>query len=182
MVDTMNFGAKRVIISGTPGTGKTTTANLLGEETGLKVFNIDTKYIRDLEADLEKDKEKDSINVNLRKLRERLIELEGIIESHLLCEISLPDSIVIVLRCKPEKLEKRLKKRNYDKGKIKENLEAEALDYCTQRSSENYGELYEVDTTDKKTSEVVEECISILKGRRKGDGNIDFSDYLFSSL
>ncbi len=70
---------------------------------------------------------------NLKKIIKQVIEnLDGVVilVGHLLADIKLPYDIVIVKREHLNKLEARMIKRKYQKGKIKENLISEALDYC----------------------------------------------------
>jgi len=70
----------------------------------------------------------------------------------------------------------RLQKRKYLRRKIKENLEVEALDYCTIKSEKNYKKVYDVDTTNRTIRQVVEKIIHILKKKAKPD-RVDFSNY-----
>lgn len=172
----------KIVITGIPGTGKTTVAERISEVKGLEVTHVDSNFIQEKGLSIGKDEPRQSEEVDLEKLKETLIPIKGIIESHLLCEFHLPDSIPIVLRCRPDVLKERLKKRGYSDEKIQENIEAEAIDYCVQRTKENYGESYEVETTSKEVEETVKECIKVVDGESKGDKDIDYSDYLISSL
>ena len=87
---------------------------------------------------------------------------------------------VIVLRVRPEILEKRLKKRNYSDAKIRENLEAEALGVCSAESYEKYADkVYELDISDLSIDEAVKLVEDVIKNG--GDypvGYIDFMDWL----
>ena len=56
-----------------------------------------------------------------------------IVEGHLSHLCSGADKLII-LRCRPEILEKRLALRDYSESKIHENLEAEALGVCSSES------------------------------------------------
>lgn len=134
----------RIVITGTPGTGKTSIARELSKKTG--VFLVELNKIAK-----PYDKEGD---VNIKKLKEKTLrEIKGkndfIIEGHLACEFNIPKAIAVVLRCKPEVLEKRLEKRKYSQKKIGENVLAEALDYCLIRSGENYKRTIQIDATKK---------------------------------
>jgi broad-specificity NMP kinase len=88
-------------------------------------------------------------------------------ESHLLCEVKLPCDLILILRCNPLVLEKRLAARKgYSRNKIAGNCLVEALDYCSLKAGENYskGKILEIDFT--KPS--LERVLKALKSR-KGD-------------
>lgn len=130
----------KLIITGTPGTGKTTLAGMLGKKLKAKVINelrlakkkgIAEKTGKELEVDLKKLK---SILLKEFKKHERLI-----IEGHLLCELKLPVDLVIVLKCNPKLLEERLRKqRNYSEEKIMDNVFCEETRYCLAKALKNY--------------------------------------------
>ncbi len=168
---------RRIVITGVPGTGKTTLSKKIGERLGLKVLNVSVDFLES-KGIRERSSSGGEILVDLDELRTVLLKEEGILESHLLCEFSLPDSVVIVLRCEPTILKKRLLGRSYTPEKIGENLECEALDYCSQMARMNYGRVFELDTSHRSSEESVEEVVSILNGFSEGDSSIDFSDYL----
>lgn len=168
---------KRIVITGVPGTGKTTLSKKLAGEIDEDVMHINSGFIRN-KGLVDEDLSGPEVNVNLKKLRKFLLNEEGIMESHLLCEIKLPDSLVIVLRCNPEILRERLKVREYSEEKLRENLECEALDYCTQLSKKNYEKVYELDSSKRSVKELVEECKKIIRERSSGDKDIDYSEFL----
>jgi adenylate kinase len=148
----------RLVITGTPGTGKTSIARELSKKTGVFLVELN-KIARPY------DKEGD---VNLKKLREKTLrEIKGkndfIIEGHLACEFSIPKAIAVVLRCKPEVLEKRLGKRKYPEKKINENVLAEALDYCLIKSGGNYKRIIQINTTKKISTNRVVDYIKSFK-------------------
>ena len=87
---------------------------------------------------------------------------------------------VIVLRVRPEILQKRLKARDYSESKIRENLEAEALGVCTAEAFDIHGEnVSEIDVSDLSVDEIVELLIGVIEGKTDYPiGKIDFMDYL----
>jgi len=163
----------KLIITGTPGTGKTSVADVLG-----KALKLPATHINDFakKERLVIGKERGSYIIDLKKLKKKLAKKGGILESHLLCEFPLSNSIVFVLRCDPKTLENRMKKRRYSVRKIKENLECEALDYCTINAEKNYRRVYDIDTTGKTINQVADKILKILKNGGKAD-RVDFSNY-----
>ncbi len=160
----------KIVISGTPGTGKTTVAKILSELTGLPVIQINQVA---KEHDLVHNEE-----VDIKKLEKILKDSEGIIEGHLACEMRLNDRIFI-LRCEPSTLKKRLLPRNYSEEKLKNNVEAEALDYCTQVAEHYYREIYEIDTTHRTPEQVARIILDIISGKSWNE-HIDWSDYFMN--
>ena len=163
----------KIVITGTPGTGKTIIADVLGKALKKRVIHINDFAKK---KKLIIGKTRGSYIVDLKKLRKKLLNVNGILESHLLCEFPLPDSIVFVLRCDPKVLAHRLQKRKYPRQKIRENLEVEALDYCSIKAEKNYKKVYDVDTTRRTIGQAVKKIIAILKKKGKAD-KVDFSNY-----
>lgn len=166
----------KIIITGSPGTGKSSVANMLGRKLRTRVIHINN-YAK--KNDLIIGKQDDSLVINMDLLKKMLNKERGIIEGHLACEFKLSGAFVIVLRCDPKILRGRLRKRGYSRKKIKDNLEAEALDYCTQHAEEHYKKVFEVNTTKRSVTETVKECIKIINGRSEGD-SVDFSEYFLA--
>lgn len=163
----------KIVITGTPGTGKSAVADILGKALGRRVVHVNDFAKREK---LIIGKSRGSYIVDLKKLKRKLEKIDGILESHLLCEFPLSNSIVFVLRCNPKVLARRMQKRKYLRQKIRENLEVEALDYCTIKSEKNYRKVYDVDTTNRSVREVAKKIIAIL--RKKSDADkVDFSNY-----
>ncbi|NUN11278.1 AAA family ATPase [Candidatus Micrarchaeota archaeon] len=132
-----------ILITGTPGTGKTFFAKELSKKLGLELVDV-TALVKEKKIYKKQGRE---LEVDLKKLKKELEKKDDcIIESHLLCEFSLGKE-VIVLRCNPKELEKRLNARNYSKKKVLDNVLLEALDYCLIKSEENYATVRQLDNT-----------------------------------
>lgn len=162
----------KVTITGTPGTGKTTVTDLL--ETDLRKIHL-TEFIeqKELGEDVEEVTEVDP-EILKDAVREELSEDEdAVIEGHLAHHIS--SDLCIVLRCSPEELEERLSGRDYSDEKVKENIEAEALDVILSQAVQNQENVLEIDTTGKSLEEVVERVEEGIENRETGYGNVDWS-------
>ncbi len=153
----------KISISGTPCTGKTEVSKLLSKKLNYKLISIN-EFAEELDAFIGYDKRTESRILDIKKLNKEIKKIKGnfIIEGH--TSHLFPADIVIVLRCNPEVLKKRLEER-YPKNqsKVQENLEAEILGVITSEAIMYNKKVYEVDTTNKKTEQVVNYVLSILK-------------------
>lgn len=170
----------KTLISGTPGTGKTSVAKLLSKELNYKLIKIND-FAKEKNLIISKDKKRNSDIVDTNKLNKEISKLKGnfVIEGHLahFCK----GDFCIVLRTNPKELEKRLKKKKWNSSKIKENVDAEIIDVCLQEALQINKNVYEIDTTNKKPREIVETIKKILNGIDKGHlpGKIDWTKFLF---
>jgi adenylate kinase len=156
-----------VALTGTPGTGKTSVSALLQkqgytiaqlQDLALKyncIDGIDKKRNTQL---IDMNKLNKYINKNFKK--NVLIFFEGHL-AHLLTIID----VVIILRCHPRKLKKRLLKKKWSANKIKENINAEALDIILCETVEYYSKehIFEIDTTNKTIEEVASTIKHLVK-------------------
>lgn len=177
---------KSTLITGVPGTGKTTVAKMLSEKSGAALIDIN-KLANTLSLFSHTDESDGAKVVRLPELESELsaaIKAEKrsvIVEGHLGCEMKLPVSKVIVLRCEPKTLRQRLAPRGYSQTKISENALSEALDYCTVLSEKKYGKAktWEIDTTEKTPKQVASVCEKIMSGgMKKKPPAVSFPDAL----
>ncbi|MFA5382640.1 MAG: adenylate kinase family protein [Candidatus Micrarchaeia archaeon] len=174
-----------ILITGTPGTGKTEISKELAKKLKMQLINVN-ELIEKHKFFNKIDKEDNSKIVNLKDLedylRNHISSEEGfIVESHLLCELELPADFVFVLRTHPNLLRSRLSKRKYIKDKLENNISCEILDYCLLKSESNYPIeiIYEINTTNKTPIKVIKEIQDILKGKKKNK-HIDWSKKIFN--
>lgn len=143
-----------IIVTGTPGTGKTTLAKKIAKNKNLKYVDV-SKLIKENNLSDGFDKKRNCDIIDIKKLNKELIKIikkekNIIIDSHL--SHYLPRKYVdlcIVTKCTLKTLEKRLKKRGYKKSKIRENLDAEIFDTCRTEAEEKSHKV-KVVWTDKK--------------------------------
>jgi adenylate kinase len=142
-----------IIVSGTPGTGKTTAAKKLARILGYNYLDT-AKLIKKYKAYDSYDYKRKCFVVDTRKLNKMLIskikENEYlIIDSHL--SHYLPKKYAkhcIITKCTDLKLlEKRLKRRGYSKSKIRENLDCEIFDVCLNEAKEKKHNITVIDTS-----------------------------------
>jgi len=162
-------------ITGTPGTGKSSVSEELAKR-GYQIVHLSDTMDRFV---LEKDEERDTLVIDEEAWISSFAPVEGFVEGHL--AHLLPCDRVIVLRCRPDKLKKRLSSRGYSNTKIRENADAEALDIILVETLETQTpeHIYELDTT----SRGVLECAGLIERFIKGEippsyGSIDWSAYL----
>ena len=154
----------KILISGTPGTGKTSVSELLAEKLGYRLVGInDFAEERGLIEGV--DKVRGSGIIDEVKLEAEIGKLLGdvVVEGHLahLCK----GDVSVVLRTRPDELKKRLSLRKWSKEKVRENVEAEAIDLILQEAVEVNDNVVEVDTTGKSAEEV--SCILLDMMRKK---------------
>ena len=172
--------ARRVVVTGTPGTGKTSATEQLAGSADLEV---DVVHLNDLvksdELWTNRDKERDTLVVDLDAVRDRLGDWSGIVESHVAHHLEADR--VVVLRCRPDVLEERLLNRGEPPAKAMENRESEALDVILSEAVERHGResVFEIDTTDRSSSTVAGEIAAVVRGERAPSaGEVDYLEYL----
>jgi adenylate kinase len=174
----------RVAVTGTPGTGKTSAVEAPEDDSKFGDFDLDVVHLNDLirEEDLwtERDDERDSLVADLDAVRERLDGRDDLlIESHLAHHLEADR--VVVLRCHPEELERRLRERGESETKAEENAESEALDVILSEAVSERGveNVYEIETTDRTPEEVADDLAAVVAGESQPSaGGVDYLDYL----
>jgi adenylate kinase len=180
-----------ISITGTPGTGKTSISELL-KDKGFEVVNFN-KVAIEKNFLIGKDKKRDSFIVDIKKFNKYAKEnynqkkftfIEGHL-SHLLKSVNK----VIVLRCHPDELRKNLSNRNWNKQKIKENLEAEILDVilCEALDLHKPRNIFEIDTTGKSIKDVFSSVMEIIENKfsnmkKYNIGKIDWSEEILKDF
>ena len=162
----------RCALTGTPGTGKTSLSDFLDT----KVVHLSDYYEEASEGKTKSGEwliDLDKINTIVSEANLKEVFYEGH-TSHTLDNLEM----VILLRCDPTVLRKRLTKRNYSKEKINENLEAEALNIIFEEAIENISEdkIFQLDTTDQTPEQCAKKLMNFMNGNIKLDESYDYSE------
>jgi adenylate kinase len=165
-----------ILITGTPGVGKSRLARALSKKAGYKIIEPNQLVKREkLYSRL--DRRSMTYVVKETRLRKRLEELSRspakiVLPTHLVGRAIPKASIklALVLRLDPMVLFRRLRARGWIRQKALENTEAEILDVCLLQSRSLLGpkRIYEIDTTGKSASSVYREALRALRTPRNG--------------
>ncbi|MFX0029130.1 MAG: adenylate kinase family protein, partial [Candidatus Hermodarchaeota archaeon] len=158
---------RNIIISGTPGCGKTSVANELSNLIKGEIISLNELAISDYFS-FEYDEDRKTVIVDfkiflpfvlekIKKIKKRDLPFL-IIESHF--SDIIPNKYidyVFILRCNPDKLINRLKNKNYNQKKIRENIQAEILGNCTNYfvNKKTKKPIFEIDTSNLTVESVV---------------------------
>lgn len=134
-----------VIVTGTPGTGKSTLTRKISKRYGHRYIDVND-VVKQHKLSEGYDKKRDTKIVDekrLAKVLEKLIKEAKkkkeklVIDSHMShCVDPKLVGLCIVTKCNLKTLEKRLKKKGYNKAKIDENMECEIMDICYNEAKE----------------------------------------------
>ncbi|MHA1349662.1 MAG: adenylate kinase family protein [Promethearchaeota archaeon] len=179
---------KILIVSGTPGTGKTTVSQNLLNSLNAKVISLNELAISE-KLIINYDIERETSVINEKKLVryvKKLIERYNKLDlEYLIIESHFSDIVpgqyidyVIILRCDPDELCIRLKERGYKKEKIRENIQSEILG-----NSANYFlnkqlniPILEIDTTNNSIDVITKTITEILTGK------VDVNKYIVGKI
>jgi adenylate kinase len=149
---------KVIIVSGTPGTGKTTISKKLAILLSGTYIDVN-KIIKEYNLSEYYDNEKKCQVVDEKKLSKKLIEIIEdkkykfktiIIDSHMSHYLSKKYvDLCIITRCNLKELEQRLKNRGYNEQKVRDNLDCEIFEICLSEAFENKHNTIEI-STDKE--------------------------------
>ncbi|KAK9828514.1 hypothetical protein WJX72_000496 [[Myrmecia] bisecta] len=131
-----------ILLTGTPGTGKTSTCELVAEETGLRHVNVG-ELVKSQELHSGWDDEFGCYVIDEDKVcdaLETLVAQGGFVVDYHGCDF-FPErwfDLVIVLQTDNTLLYERLEKRGYSQKKITENVECEIMHVIAEEARESY--------------------------------------------
>ncbi|MBN2334406.1 adenylate kinase family protein [Candidatus Bathyarchaeota archaeon] len=174
------------MVTGTPGTGKTTFSRALSERLHARHIELSV-YAKENGFILYEDSERDTAVVDMERLRtglqsEMMTTRETvIIDGHYSHDLVDPGEAeaVFVLRRAPWVLAEVLRGRGYREEKVRENVEAEIIGVCAAEAMETYppGQVCEIDTTDSTPDESVDKAMSRVSGEAVCDGPVDWAGH-----
>ena len=167
---------KKICITGTPGTGKTMLSKNLAKKLNFLYLDV-SKLISKYKLPEGYDKKRKTKIVDVKKLNKALIKeitirkksskgrfFSGIIiDSHL--SHYLPKKYVdlcIVAKCDIKVLNRRLKKKKFNKNKVTENVQAEIFDICYNEALERKHNVIVIDTTKRFNINNIYQKIKVL--------------------
>ena len=162
-------------ITGTPGTGKSLISDELGRRGHTVVHLTDTirPYITG------DDEQRDTEIFDDERWVAEFVPVDGFVEGHF--AHLLPCDRIVVLRCRPDELKKRLEQRKYSAGKVMENADAEALDDCLIETVDLHdaGTIFELDTTGHDPEFCADQIEEFVAGKIPAQfGTLDWSGFL----
>ncbi len=171
-----------IVITGTPGTGKTAISKSLAQQMHADYLSL-TKLVIDMRLQAGLDRRRRTRVVDLEKtrawLRKNLRERDAIT----ILDTHIPDaaprervSRVIVLRSHPRELERRLRRKRWSTAKRRENVLAEILDSCYVIANQYYGarKIMQLDTSRTSVNKTVNQCKTLLRKRRRSQTVVDW--------
>ncbi|MBY8989377.1 MAG: adenylate kinase family protein [Candidatus Lokiarchaeota archaeon] len=183
-----------IIISGTPGCGKTSVAKELSNLIGGMIISLNELATSD-DFSFDYDEERKTTIVDFKVFLPYVLgkikKIKKINPSFLIIESHFSDIIpnkfinyVFVLRCHPDELSNRLKEKDYNSKKITENIQAEILGNCVNYflKKKIKKPLFEIDTTNLSIISVVKIIKDIITEKEEVNnyhiGKIDWLEKL----
>lgn len=163
------------MVTGTPSVGKTVVSSLLASR--LNAFHIDLgELVKREKLWSDMDKRRKTLIADMPKLSKVVqgmigsSEMDIVLDGHYAVDVVPAESVHVafVLRREPDELRLLMRKRGFERKKLKENLAAEVLDVCLYNAVKVCGveKVCEIDVTGKRTDDVVKEAVAVLEGRK----------------
>jgi len=173
-----------ILVTGVPGTGKTTVSTLLATELGAEHIEL-TRLVREGGLSQGWDQERATVIADMKALRHAIANILNntmnplIIDGHYSPDVAPREetTLVVVLRRAPWVIREELQIRGYSTHKVRENVETELLGTCLTDALavQDPKKVCEIDTTTQTPEETVKLILAVLDGEVKcGHGAVDW--------
>ncbi len=140
-----------LIITGTPGIGKSTLARFLARKLGWERLDLARNYRT---VAVSYNRKKHCYEVDVQKFTQlvgkklALTKKGLIIDTHIAHYLppKLVDLCIVLTGSKLKELQRRLQKRGYSRNKVRENLQAEIFQVCLEEAKERGHKVVVFDT------------------------------------
>lgn len=171
-----------VLITGTPGTGKTSVSKLLADQIGAHYISLNRVARRErLHEAVDRARQTRVLDLDRTRLffRKFLKDQKGteIVDTHIADAVPKQYARrVIVLRCHPRVLDARLRRKGWGSSKVRENVLAEILDLCYSTAASYYGvrNVAQIDTSKLTPPDCVRKLRSMLSKQLSHRANVDW--------
>jgi adenylate kinase len=162
-----------IAISGTPGTGKTAVGSVLAQQLSAEFVELG-QVVKEQQFHCGEDVTRDTLIADLGKLQDYLVNRflkttkQFVVVGHFADLVPTKYlKALVVLRCHPIILARRLGARQWSTDKILENIQAEILGTCASDALAKHSRnrIFEIDTTDSSVEKVVAAIEAIVAGR-----------------
>ena len=169
----MEMNCVNLVITGNPGVGKHTIADLfVKQDSSYQIFDINKFAIEKGFG----EKVDDGIEVDTARLKDEIGKLnfeKSIIVGHLAPYVFDESDIdfAIILRKNPYELMKIYEERKYQSSKIKENAGSEILGVIANDSIISFGKekSFQIDATDKTPEMILEKIHDVINNQKSTD-------------
>ena len=160
---------KSIVVTGTPGTGKTTLCRRISKITDFTHIDLGRYVVRN-SLYVGYDENRSTYVVDTESTKSALSKIlknteKGYLFDGSFAHLVVPPRMVlgaVVLRTHPLEIIERLSKRS-SVSKSLENAQAEALDIILGETVSIFKRVYEIDTTNRLVNEVVQEFLTSYK-------------------
>ena len=149
-----------LLVTGTPGSGKTTLAKNIAKKLKMKTINEKDFALKNAIGHYNEENELELPIKTLQKKANVFLKKNKriIFEGHVFSETKLAVDKVILLTIDPEELEMRLELRKYSPQKLMDNVFCEGIEYCKKHVLRNYPKGKIIEIKSKQTPQLTLEA------------------------
>lgn len=164
----------RIALTGTPGVGKHTVAEMVASRLGMRLIDINELAISSAIIGMDES----TYIVDVDRLAEMLKDVEDnvLLVGHLAPYVLDSVDLVVVLRRSPYELRDVYRERGYSEDKARANLQSEILGIITYDAVKRFGDsVIEVDCTGRSAEDVADEIVRVVRNEQEGRlGHVDW--------